>query len=176
MLENFEHLEKSKENIDNTDWKVHHNIHELEKPGFEFDQPSNIKESDASKSQWVEVGIQNVPVDKIDLSDTYINGPEDFKKVSHDEVVRGIRTLQSEIRPAVENGADKEHFRNLDHQRGLEYPNGSQRIYESFYGQDAIRLDKIGDRYLVENGYHRLYVAKELGLDTIPARVIEKRF
>lgn len=175
MSERFESAEEPKEKIDATEWKDNRNFREIERAGMEFEQSIGMKESEANKDQWIDAGIQNVAVDKIDDSDTYVNGPEDFNKVSHEEMMRGLRTLHSEVRPAVENGADKEYFRNLDQERGHDYPNGTQRIYESFYGHDAIRLDKIGDRYIVENGYHRIYVAKELGLDTVPARVIEKR-
>lgn len=175
MSERFEYIEDPKEKMDSPDWKIQRNFREIERPGMEFEQSIGMKESAADKGQWVDVGIQNVPVDKIDDSDTYVHGPEDFKKVSREDMVHGLETLQSEVRPAVENGADKEYFRSLDQARGFDYPSGTQRIYEAFYGQDAIRLDKIGDSYLVENGYHRIYTAKELGLDTIPARVIEKR-
>jgi hypothetical protein len=38
---------------------------------------------------------------------------------------------------------------------------------------ERIRLTKIGDKCTVENGYHRLTVAKELGLHSIPASVVE---
>jgi hypothetical protein len=175
MSERFDYSEEPKENVDTTEWKVQRNFREIERPGMEFEQSIGMKESEADKGQWIDAGIQNVPVDKIDDSDTYVYGPEDFKKVSREEMVHGLETLQSEVRPAVENGADKEYFRSLDQERGLDYPNGTQRIYESFYGQDAIRLDKIGDRYMVVNGYHRIYAAKELELETLPARVVEKR-
>jgi hypothetical protein len=76
----------------------------------------------------------------------------------------------------VEKGAGVDDFQNLDLQRGVNYAHGSQRVYEAFYGQEPIRLNKIGDRYEVVNGYHRLYVAKEMNLSTVPARVIEKKF
>jgi hypothetical protein len=175
MSERFEYIEEPKMNMDTQEWEYPRNFRKIEKPGIEFEQSMGMKESEADKGQWVDTGIQDVPVEKINASDTYVNGPEDFHKVSHEKMVSGFRTLESEVRPAVEGGADKEYFRNLDRQRGLDYPNGTQRIYESFYGQDAIRLDKVGDRYLVENGYHRIFVAKELGLANIPARVIEKR-
>ncbi|HIC87994.1 MAG TPA: hypothetical protein EYP04_01110 [Anaerolineae bacterium] len=35
-----------------------------------------------------------------------------------------------------------------------------------------MRLNKMGDRYQVVNGYHRLFIARQLGIKTVPARVI----
>lgn len=47
------------------------------------------------------------------------------------------------------------------------------RIYDAFYGSVCIRLNKTDQGYTVINGYHRLFVAKELGLETVPAQVVE---
>lgn len=124
---------------------------------------------------WVDSGIQNVSLDAIDVQDSYVETPDDFKKVSHEEMTRGMEVLESEVRPAVEQGFDADHFREVDQARGVDYAHGTQRVYEAFYGDEPIRLNRIGDRYEVVNGYHRLYVAREMGLDTVPARVIEKR-
>jgi len=135
----------------------------------------NAENANKAQSDWVEKGIQDVPVDKIDVSTSYVKNEADFKKVSHQDMAKGMQTLQGEIRPAVSNGADGEYFYQLDQQRGLDYAHGSQRVYEAFYGQEPIRLEKIGDRYNVTNGYHRLFVAKEMGIETIPASVIEKQ-
>jgi hypothetical protein len=125
---------------------------------------------------WVDRGVIDVDVRKINLSDSSVHGPEDFKKVSHEDMVNGFNKLENEVRPAVRSGADKDYFFQSDQANQLEYKDGHQRIYESFYGQDSIRLNRVGDNYEVVNGYHRLYVAKELNIQTIPARVVEKRF
>jgi hypothetical protein len=175
MSERFEYIEEIRNNTDTSDWKVARNFRETENAGLEYEQSIGMKEKDVYEGKWVNTGIQDVPVDKIDDSDSPVNSPEDFRKVSYDEVVRGSRTLQNELQPAVQNGADKEYFEKLDKQRGIDYPNGSTRIYEAFYGDNAIKLNKIGDRYYVENGYHRIFVAKELGIARIPALVIEKQ-
>jgi hypothetical protein len=134
-----------------------------------------LHQSFRPESDWVEQGIQDVPVDKIDLSESPVKSEMDFHKTSHDEMVRGFDTLKKEIRPALEKGADTDYFRNLDQQRGVDYAHGTQRVYEAFYGKDAIRIEKIGDHYTVINGYHRLFVAKELNVPNVPASVVEKR-
>ncbi len=121
---------------------------------------------------WVDTGIQTVSLDQIDLSDSPVTGTGDFQKVSAQEVTEGFRKLQDVVAPAVAQGADGDYFSQLDAAQGLDYAHGYRRIYDAFYGQGAIRLDKVGDRYQVVNGYHRLFIARQLGIKTIPARVI----
>jgi hypothetical protein len=127
------------------------------------------------EGEWVDRGIQDVPVEEVDLSDSPVQDTDDFRKVSHAEMVEGFRKLQEEVRPAVAQGAEGDYFSRLDQERGLDYEHGYRRVYDAFYGDDAIRLDKVDDTYTVVNGYHRLAVAQELGLRTVPARVIEHR-
>jgi hypothetical protein len=127
------------------------------------------------ENEWVDKGIVDVPVTQIDLSDSWVKGEQDFKKVSPQEVRRGFQTLEKDVKPAVAKGATGDDFRVLDQNRGQEYANGSQRVYDAFYGNDSIRLEKVGNQYRVINGYHRLFIAKEMGIELVPARVIEKQ-
>jgi len=127
--------------------------------------------SSLNEGDWEDLGIQDVPVNQVDLSDSPVNGDEDFRKVSREEMVEGFSKLESEIRPAVTNGAEGDYFTKLDQERGLDYEHGYKRVYDAFYGDTSIKLDKINDNYTVVNGYHRLAVAKELGLATVTARV-----
>jgi hypothetical protein len=123
---------------------------------------------------WRELGIQDVPLAQIDLSDSYVHSQDDFKKTPYDVMVAGLHKLESTVRPAVEGGANGDYFSDLDARQGLEYEHGYRRVYDAFYGAEPIRLEKINDRYQVVGGYHRLYVAQQLGLETIPANVIEQ--
>lgn len=126
------------------------------------------------EEEWVDRGIQDVPVNQVDLSDSSVENPDDFSKVSHSEMVEGFIKLQRVVRPSVEQGADGDYFSRMDQEQGLDYQHGYQRVYDAFYGDSAIRLGKVDDNYDVTNGYHRLAVARELGFKTVPARVIEK--
>jgi hypothetical protein len=127
------------------------------------------------RREWIDKGIQDVPVDRVDLNDSHVQGEKDFKKVSKAEMQEGFEKLETTVRPAVDKGADGDYFSDLDRTQGLDYEHGYRRVYDSFYGNDAIRLDKAGDTYTVVNGYHRLAIAKEIGLTTVPAWVIERR-
>lgn len=127
------------------------------------------------KQEWVDKGIQMVSVDRVDLSNSPVLGESDFRKVSHAEMVEGFQKLETTVRPAMGTGADGEYFSDLDKSQGLDYEHGYRRVYDAFYGSDPIRLDRTGDTYNVVNGYHRLAVAKELGITALPARVLEGR-
>lgn len=126
------------------------------------------------QGDWIERGIQLASLDQIDLSDSYVQGPTDYKKVAYEIMVEGVRKLADVVLPAVCNGADADYFAQLDQQNGAAYADGYHRVYDAFYGSDPIRLEKIGDAYNVIGGYHRLLIAKELGLPEIPASIVEK--
>lgn len=117
--------------------------------------------------------IQDVALNQIDLSDSPIAGEESFRKVSYATMLDGLLTLDREVRPAVLAGADGDTFSALDAELGLDPEFSYRRIYDAFYGDSAIHLDRRGDRFEVLNGYHRLYIAGQLGWTTIPARIDE---
>ena len=118
--------------------------------------------------------IRPVPLTEINVSDSHVHSPADFSKVSHDEMIEGFRKLEDLVQPSVERGWTGDDFSRLDAERGLDYEHGYHRIYDAFYGSDAIRLEHGADgQYTVVNGYHRLYVASEQGIAAVPARIIE---
>lgn len=126
------------------------------------------------QSEWVDRGIQ--PVSVRDLPEPEgIHDEDDFVKVSVDEMQAGLERLQ-EMQPAIESGegASSDYWAQFDRERGLDYAHGYRRIYDAFYGQDAIRLVKDGDRYDIVNGRHRIWLAKRMGITTLPARLTER--
>lgn len=135
---------------------------------------SSSSTNTSTSTKWVEQGIIDVPISQIDTSDSSVQGAQDFRKVSHKQMVDGLQKLEQVVRPAVQNGADGDYFSELDAEEGLEHADGYRRIYDAFYGGEPIRLEKVGDSYQVTNGQHRLFVARELGLESIPASVISQ--
>lgn len=116
--------------------------------------------------------VQDVPLDLIDLDDSYVQSSAAFHKVPYEEMRAGVQKLVEVVRPAVQAGASGDYFSQLDAQHDLDDVRGYRKIYDAFYGTtDPIRLEKTHDRYQVIGGYHRLLVAKELGLHSIPAQV-----
>ena len=119
-------------------------------------------------TEWIERGICKISIkgilNQIDFEQSHVKGPSDFLKVTYDEMVTGLHKLQNTVLPAVEQGADKDYFAKLDRKQGLPFQHGYQRIYEAFYGAEPIRVEKNGENYNAINGYHRLFVAKKLGI------------
>jgi hypothetical protein len=126
-------------------------------------------------NEWIDQGVKDIPIEKIDTRDTQVYESNDFQKVSKPQMIDGLTKLVHEIVPAIKEGANGDDFSELDKRLGIDYENGYRRIYDAFYGNDSIRLVKDGDTYEVVNGYHRIYVAKELGLDSLPALVLERK-
>lgn len=125
----------------------------------------------AKSAAWMNLGVQDVPLDSIDVGDSPVHGSDDYRKVSEAEMRAGLERFNKVVRSNVAKGRGADYFRDLDASMGLSYPDGYLRLYEAFYGGDAIRLNRVGERYEVVNGYHRLRLARLLGWHTIPAHV-----
>jgi hypothetical protein len=117
--------------------------------------------------------IQDVPV--ADLPDPEgISGPEDFTKYSSDTLESGIQKLQ-EMKPTIDNGTgnSSDYWNNYDQVHGLDVPNGYRIVYDSYYGGDHIRVEKSGDTYNIVNGRHRIWLAKQMGIESLPMEAVE---
>jgi hypothetical protein len=126
----------------------------------------------AQAERWRELGIIDVPLAAIDWREVDI-GPDHFAKVSYATIAAGIARLANEVKPQVDRGEGRDYFRKRDGEAGLDYAHGLESVYDAFYGGDPIRLTKSAGRYSVTNGRHRLLVARKLGLESVPASVVE---
>ena len=118
--------------------------------------------------------IRDIALDLIDLSDSPVHDVTDFRKVSKAEMIAGFAKL-AQVRRWISQGATDSWLYDVDQAartEGMPEAQSHHNIYKVFYGDSAIKLEKVGDRYRVINGYHRLAVAQELGWTTIPARVV----
>ena len=100
---------------------------------------------------------------------------DDFHKYSYDEMLAGALRFDREVRPAIETGSERDYFQAKDREAGSEYEHGLERLYDVFYGSEPIRLTKLKNgRLEITNGRHRLFVAKQAGIRTIPASLAEE--
>ncbi|MCL4266955.1 MAG: hypothetical protein KJ069_27495 [Anaerolineae bacterium] len=122
---------------------------------------------------WQDKGIVDVPTADLPWPED-VHGPQDFDHhISYPEAVQATYELQR-MKPLIEQGYTRDDFAQADRIQGVDYANGRQQVYDLFYGSNAITLDKDGNNYDIVNGRHRIFVAKEQGLDSIPAHVREK--
>lgn len=104
-----------------------------------------------------------------------ISGDGDFRKVPSDEMRAGLRRLQ-EMMPVIQSGdgADPDYWSHKDAALGLEHNDGYRRIYDAFYGDNAIRVTLDNGVYDIINGRHRIWLAKQMGITTLPVRLVER--
>ncbi|MCX6021219.1 MAG: hypothetical protein NTZ05_05735, partial [Chloroflexi bacterium] len=109
------------------------------RPNFDGDQQR--KPGDARRElEIVDRGIQDVPLEKIDLRDSPVKGPEDFRKVSQSDLREGFSKLEQTVRPAVANGATQEDIAQIDQkdQTAADFQHSYARVY------DALSMVTIG--------------------------------
>lgn len=60
-------------------------------------------------------------------------------------------------------GASSDYWAKHDRQKGLAYSEGYQKIYDAFYGGDAIKIDVDGSNFNIINGRHRIWLGQTTG-------------
>lgn len=137
--------------------------------------PGKINLEPMASFELVELpnGLRNVYVRDLPNPEG-IQGPEDFKKIPLKQMEAGLRRLE-EMRSAIESGegTNEDYWYARDQEQGLGPADGYQAAYRAFYGESAVTLDKVGDQYRITDGAHRIWAAKRMGVDILPARIFE---
>jgi len=122
-------------------------------------------------------GVSNVELSNINQTD--IQSAEDFADPEKYAGMRRETEMLTQMEPALSQGADVETFHQWDeanqigHYSPDRYVRGYADVYHSYHGDEAVALSGKGDgTYDVINGRHRIAVAREAGLQKIPAKVI----
>ncbi len=139
--------------------------------------PTGIKSlqgQEVESRDWIDHGIVDVPVADLPMPED-VNSPDDFNHHISWEDARSATQALPQIQQEVNAGKTADDFSKEDEQNNLDWQHGRRRIYDLYYGSDPVALDKIGDEYQINSGRHRVYAAKVCGLETIPARLMEKR-
>lgn len=134
---------------------------------------NSIQGNDESDIGWIDHGIVEVPTKVLPLPDG-VQTIEDFNHHISWEDAKSATLQLPEIQKAVISGKSGEEFSAEDQKNNLDWSQGKRRTFDLFYGMDPIEVDKIGDQYTIVSGRHRIFAAKELGLETIPCRLREK--
>ncbi len=145
------------------------------KPALGGDNAGKAKDNVAQLTEMMEqsVNIQDVSIAELPEPEG-ISGSEDFTKYSSETLQSGIEKLQ-EMKPVIDNGTgnSSDYWYNYDQAHGLDVPNGYQIVYDSYYGDDHIRVEKDGDNCDIINGRHRIWLAQQMGVESLPMEVVD---
>lgn len=120
-------------------------------------------------------GYGLVPLSMIDTSRDPVSGPADFTKgYSPQDLAWGFGAFDDVVLPALGGGGDVgDYLTGRDATEGRMGTRSYADTRSGFLGDnDAIVLELRPDgRFEVRNGRHRIWVAQQLGRDSVPARL-----
>lgn len=122
--------------------------------------------------QGLPEGWEMVPLSAIDDADSAVVGPESFGKgYSPDDLTWAFTALNEVVLPAISRGEGSDYFQELDQAQGRAGSRSYDDTYRGFFEKgSAIKLDRRADgTFGVGNGYHRIWLARQLGLQSLPA-------
>lgn len=121
----------------------------------------------------VERGILAVRIDAFPTM-TDIAGDADFQKVSMADMRAGLERWRA-MQPLIESGVGDsgDFWAAVDDERGLSPAQGYRQVYDAFFGDSCIRVESVGGRFDVINGRHRIWLAQQMGIESLPMSVVE---
>jgi hypothetical protein len=139
-------------------------------PGY---MPSS--ETDKLPNDWKNLGIINIPIADLPEPDG-VNSQDDFNHHISWEDAKSATLQLPQIQQEVALGKTGDDFYTEDQAAGLDWQHGRKRVYDLYYSNtDPIQVDKNGGQYTINSGRHRIYAAKTLGLEMVPAQVRENK-
>lgn len=130
-------------------------------------------------AQLISLGIGRfhlVPLAGIDQSESTVHSPADFDDRAELNLLRtSLRRLESGVLPIVRNGGGRAEAAALDERAGLTgTPSSHLATFDGFFGDNtSIKLSRRPDgRFDVLNGQHRIWLARQAGIDALPAEVV----
>ena len=123
-------------------------------------------------------GLADLDVSSADLDDNPVldddrsHGTFGKGGLSRADYRWAVQTWDDTVGPGVAGGKTREHFVERDARSKAQPLRRTADVYDMFLGSDRIRVDRRPDGSLdVVNGRHRLIIARELGIKTLPGQV-----
>jgi hypothetical protein len=124
------------------------------------------------------MGLAELDVNDADLDENPIldndHSRETFGKggLSRADYRWAVQTWNDTVGPGVTSGKTREHFAARDTRSSAKPLRRTADVYDMFLGTDRIRADRQPDGSLnIINGRHRLLIARELGINSLPGEV-----
>ncbi len=122
-------------------------------------------------------GFVWIPLRQIRLQEelAHVQAVVDYKKVDKETMRLGMIRLRTEVLPCLSDETGlrgSSYFSEMDRASSQSYEHGLQRIYDAFFGESHVQLERgrTADLFGITNGRHRIKLAQELGWDAIPAK------
>jgi hypothetical protein len=119
--------------------------------------------------------LKEVDVASVEFDDNPIIGSFGRGDTTRADYRWAVQTWDEVVRPGVLRGMTRADFEARDVERGAPALRRTAGVYDLFLGDsDRLRLTRRADgKFDVTNGRHRLEVARELGIERLPAHVID---
>jgi hypothetical protein len=118
--------------------------------------------------------MQDVELSNVDYSDNPIAGSFEKGGAKLADYRWAVETWETVVRPGVNRGMSRDDFAQRDRERGASPFRRTADVHDLFLGDsDRILLSRRSDgRFDVVNGRHRVHVARQLGIKSLPARIV----
>lgn len=128
----------------------------------------------APSDRLTALGVQEIDLSLIDFSGNPIVGSFGRGGLTITDYRWAVETWDTVVRPGVAAGLTRDDFADRDTERGARPPRSVAEVYDMFLGGDAINVSRSPDGgWSLGGGRHRIEVARQLGLTTLPMRVLE---
>lgn len=133
-------------------------------------------------SKPIPTGFQWMKLDEVKLHEILaeVKSAADYRPhATYDTMIKGLETLRENVLPTIAShgyAADSFLFSRMDRKAGVAYEDGTQRVYDAFFGEDAIavQLDPSTGKFDVINGRHRIKAALDAGWLAVPVKTPRK--
>lgn len=97
-----------------------------------------------------------------------------FENGDEADYAQDLKTLREVILPKIHNGVSVQSFEGTDRKLKDYGPHSLGNIIRCFFGTDnGVALNAVEDgTFTITNGRHRIWLAKKLGFDSIPAIIL----
>jgi hypothetical protein len=133
-----------------------------------------LSDNTPSDSALARVGLGQVDVDKATFEDNPIIGEFGRGDTTRADYRWAVETWDAVVGPGVSRGMAREDFERRDADRGAGPLRRTAAVYDMFLGEtDRILVGQRSDgTFDVTNGRHRLEVARELGIRSLPGKIV----